>query len=145
MNPPRFVPRIKVFFCSWWSRESARRAGLDRFADRADLDVSRVGCTSHLQAASILQAFRHGADGVWISGCQPGDCPDGQAHSYARRQYYILKNLLVYVGLEPQRLLVSWISARDFDLLSETAARLVEGVHQVGPVSWRPHLAERGA
>ncbi len=39
----------------------------------------------------VLAAFRHGADGVWVSGCHPGDCHYISGNYYARRKFALLQ------------------------------------------------------
>ena len=61
----------------------------------------------------ILNAFRHGADGVWVSGCHPGECHYLEGNYYARGRFALLKNFIEHVGVEPGRLQFSWISSSE--------------------------------
>jgi coenzyme F420-reducing hydrogenase delta subunit len=95
--------------------------------------VIRIPCTGRLNPKFILQAFRNGADGVWVSGCHPGDCHYIAGNLFARRRFAILKNLLEYCGLEPGRLHFSWISSAEASKFQETVIRVTESVSSLGP------------
>jgi coenzyme F420-reducing hydrogenase delta subunit len=81
----------------------------------------------------ILAAFRHGADGVWVSGCHPGDCHYIEGNYYARRKFALLKNLLEHTGIEPGRLHFSWISSAEATKFAEVAREVVEAIRAEGP------------
>ena len=90
-------------------------------------------CTGRINPKFILAALRHGADGVWVSGCHPGDCHYIKGNFYARRKFALLKNLLEHTGMEPGRVQFSWISSAEATKFAETAREVVETVKAVGP------------
>ncbi|RLC76695.1 MAG: methyl-viologen-reducing hydrogenase subunit delta, partial [Chloroflexi bacterium] len=69
-----FQPRIVVFACNWCSYAGADLAGVSRMQYPPTTRVIRVMCSGRVQPGFILEAFNHGADGVLITGCHPGDC-----------------------------------------------------------------------
>jgi coenzyme F420-reducing hydrogenase delta subunit len=81
----------------------------------------------------ILEAFRRGADGVWVSGCHPGDCHYIAGNYFARRKFTLFHDLLNYAGLEPGRLHFSWISSAEGEKFARVATEVVEAVRAVGP------------
>ena len=83
----------------------------------------------------ILQAFRQGVDGVWVSGCHPGDCHYVSGNLFARRRFVVLKNLLEYIGIEPGRLHFTWISSAEAGRFQEKAREVVHAVQELGPIS----------
>jgi F420-non-reducing hydrogenase iron-sulfur subunit len=80
-----------------------------------------------------MATLRHGADGVWVSGCHPGDCHYIEGNFYARRKFTLLKNLLEHTGLEPGRLHFSWISSAEATKFAEVARGVVSSVKETGP------------
>jgi coenzyme F420-reducing hydrogenase delta subunit len=72
-------------------------------------------------------------DGVWVSGCHPGDCHYIEGNYYARRKFAMLKNLLEYSGLEPGRLHFSWISSAESTKFVTVARQVIEDVAALGP------------
>jgi coenzyme F420-reducing hydrogenase delta subunit len=81
----------------------------------------------------ILAAFRNGADGVWISGCHPGDCHYIEGNYYARRKFALFRTLFKHIGIDERRLHFSWISAAEGPKFATVANEVVDAVKEVGP------------
>jgi coenzyme F420-reducing hydrogenase delta subunit len=73
-------------------------------------------------------------DGVWVSGCHPGDCHYIEGNFYARRKFVLLKNLPEHTGLEPGRLHFSWISSAESTKYVQVAIEVIEAVRRLGPL-----------
>jgi F420-non-reducing hydrogenase iron-sulfur subunit len=128
-----FQPRIAAFFCNWCTYGGADLAGVSRLQYPHYIRVIRIPCTGRLNPNFVLTAFRQGADGVWVSGCHPGDCHYIAGNLHARRRFTILKNLLEYVGMEPDRLHFSWISSAEASKFQETVTEVTQAVQKLGP------------
>lgn len=126
-------PKIIAFLCNWCSYGAADLAGVSRLQYPANIRVIRVPCSGRINPKFILAALRHGADGVWVSGCHPGDCHYIEGNYYARRKFALLKNFLEHTGIEPGRLHFSWISSAEASKFAKTAQVVVEAVRAVGP------------
>ena len=63
-----FEPKIVAFLCNWCSYGAADLAGVGRMNYPANIRVVRVPCTGRMSPEFILDAFRRGIDGVWVSG-----------------------------------------------------------------------------
>ena len=131
-----FEPRIAAFFCNWCTYGGADLAGVSRLSYPPNIRVVRIPCTGRMSPKFILQAFRQGADGVWVSGCHPGDCHYIAGNLYARRRFSVLHNLLEYVGLEPGRLHFSWISSAEASKFQQTVIQVTEAVRALGPCNF---------
>jgi len=68
MNKKFFYPRIVAFLCNWCSYGAADLAGVSRLQYQSNIQVIRIPCTGCMSPKFILQAFRRGIDGVWVSG-----------------------------------------------------------------------------
>ncbi|MCB2188408.1 MAG: hydrogenase iron-sulfur subunit [Deltaproteobacteria bacterium] len=128
-----FEPVIAAFFCNWCTYGGADLAGVSRLQYPPNIRAIRIPCTGRMSPKFVLAALRQGADGVWVSGCHPGDCHYIEGNLFARRRFTILKNLLEYVGLEPGRLHFSWISSAEATKFQETVIQVTEAVRQLGP------------
>ena len=126
-------PKIVSFFCNWCTYGAADLAGVSRFEHPACTRVIRVPCSGRISPKFILAAFRQGADGVWVSGCHPGDCHYIEGNMYARRKFALLKNLLEFTGIEPGRLHFSWISSAESTKYVEVINQVIEAVRALGP------------
>ncbi len=126
-------PKILAFLCNWCSYGAADLAGVSRLKQPPNIRIIRVPCSGRMNPKFILQALRKGADGVWVSGCHPGDCHYIEGNYYARRKFALLKNLLEFVGIEPERLHFSWISSAEATKFATVAKEVVETVKKAGP------------
>ena len=123
-----FEPRITAFVCTWCTYAGADLAGTSRLKYASNVRVIRVPCTGRVDPLFIIKAFERGADGVLISGCHPGDCHYTAGNYYARRRWIVFRDLLLYLGIEPERLQFSWVSAAEggkwADLVNDVTTRL---------------------
>ena len=126
-------PKIISFFCNWCTYGAADLAGVSRFEHPPNTRVIRVPCSGRIDPKFILAAFRQGADGVWVSGCHPGDCHYIEGNFYARRKFALFKNLLEFNGIEPGRLHFSWISSAESTKYLEVVQDVIEAVRKLGP------------
>ena len=108
-----FEPKIVAFLCKWCSSAGSDLAGVSRMKYPPNVVPITVMCSGSVSPLYIFSAFKEGADGVLVSGCHPGDCHYIKGNYYARRRIALVKNLLEYIGLEPQRFRMSWVSAAE--------------------------------
>jgi len=132
----KFEPKIIVFLCNWCSYGAADLAGVSRFQYPPNMRIIRVPCSGRITPKMILAAFRHGIDGVWVSGCHPGDCHYLTGNYYARRKFTLFKSLLEYTGLEPGRIHFSWISSAEGVKFAEVANNLIQEIGKLGSAKY---------
>lgn len=99
-----------------------------------NIRVIRLPCSGRVSPKFILSAFRKGADGVWVSGCHPGECHYMEGNYYARRKFALLKNLMEYTWIEPGRLHFSWISSAESTKFVAVVNEVVSSVKALGSV-----------
>ncbi|MEJ2039340.1 MAG: hydrogenase iron-sulfur subunit [Desulfosarcinaceae bacterium] len=126
-------PKIIAFFCNWCTYGAADLAGVSRLQYPPNIRVIRVPCSGRISPKFILSALRNGADGVWVSGCHPGDCHYIEGNFYARRKFALLKNLLEFTGIEPGRVQFSWISSAESTKFAKVAKEVTDTVQELGP------------
>jgi hypothetical protein len=63
----------------------------------------------------VLETFAKGADGVLIIGCPQPDCHYVEGNSQTERKVRILRKLLGWTGLEPERLGLNWAYAANIE------------------------------
>ncbi len=127
-------PRILAFACNWCTYAGADLAGLNRMKYPANIRLLRVPCSGRVNPQYVLEALQKGCDGVLVCGCHPGDCHYSTGNYYAKRRLMIFKRFLEYVGLEPERFNVKWISASEAGRFRDTVKEFTEGVRKVGPL-----------
>ncbi|MCB2145527.1 MAG: hydrogenase iron-sulfur subunit [Deltaproteobacteria bacterium] len=124
-----------AFFCNWCTYGAADLAGVSRFQYPANIRVIRLPCSGRVSPKFILAALREGADGVWVSGCHPGDCHYIEGNYYARRKFALLTNLLTFMGVEPDRVQFSWISSAESTKFVKVVNEVTEKIRALGPAS----------
>ncbi len=129
-----FEPNIVAFLCNWCSYAGADLAGTSRIHYPSNVKVIRVMCTGRVNPLFVVNALQQGADGVLVSGCHPGDCHYMQGNYYARRRFTLMRRFLEYLGIEPARVRMSWVSASEGAKWKEVIEEVVEGVKAVGPM-----------
>ena len=128
-----FEPKIVAFLCKWCSSAGSDLAGVSRMVYPPNVVPIQVMCSGSVSPLYILSAFNKGADGVLVSGCHPGDCHYLKGNYYARRRIALVKNLLEYVGLEPQRFQMSWVSAAEGTKYTQIIKDFVQELRPLGP------------
>ena len=128
-----FEPRIVAFLCKWCSSAGSDLAGVSRLQYPANVVPITVMCSGSVSPLYIFSAFRKGADGVLVSGCHPGDCHYIKGNYYARRRIALVKELLEFSGLEPERFQMSWVSAAEGKKYTEVISDFVDALKPLGP------------
>jgi len=129
-----FEPKIVAFLCNWCSYMGANMAGTNRMKYPANVKPIRVMCSGRIDPLFILHAFHKGADGVLVSGCHPGDCHYIKGNLFMRRRISVFRKLLEYIGIEPERLQVSWVSAAEPQKFTSVVSKVVKDVKELGPL-----------
>lgn len=128
-----FEPAIVAFLCNWCSYAGADLAGTSRIKYPPNVKVIRVMCSGRVNPMFIVNALQQGADGVLIAGCHPGDCHYVQGNYFAKRRIAVLKKLLEYIGIEPERVQMAWVSAAEGQKFADVISEVTEAVKKVGP------------
>ena len=126
-------PKIIAFLCNWCSYAGADLAGVGRIQYPSSIRVIRVPCSGRINPSFILACLQHGADGVLVCGCHPGDCHYLTGNYSARRKFALLKGLLEYVGLEEGRVQFSWVSAAEGPRFADVVTNVTETIRALGP------------
>jgi len=129
-----FEPNIVAFLCNWCSYAGADLTGTTRTHYPPTVKVIRVMCTGRVNPLFVAQVLRTGADGVLISGCHPGECHYMKGNFLARRRFLIMRNLLEFIGIDPQRIRMSWVSASEGKKFADVITEVTEEIKKLGPL-----------
>lgn len=129
----KFEPKIVAFLCKWCSSAGSDLAGVSRMKYPPNVVPITVMCSGSISPNYILSAFKDGADGVLVSGCHPGDCHYIKGNYYARRRITLVKELLEFIGIEPERFQMSWVSAAEGAKYTEIIKDFVKELEPLGP------------
>ena len=127
-----FTPKILAFLCNWCSYAGADLAGTSRLRYPPSIVPIRVMCSSRVDSLFVIEAYLEGADGILITGCHPGDCHYQKGNYFTRRRFVVLKKIFENLGLEAERLRLSWISASEGPKYARVATEFTEKIKKLG-------------
>ncbi|MDM7202626.1 MAG: hydrogenase iron-sulfur subunit [Thermodesulfobacteriaceae bacterium] len=81
------------------------------------VEIKRFPCSGHIEITHILRAFREGAVGVMVAGCERGTCHNGRGSERAEKKVIGAKKILEEIGMEGERVgffFIPRLSAEDF-------------------------------
>ena len=128
-----YEPRIVAFLCKWCSSAGSDLAGVSRIQYPANATPITVPCTGAISPMYILSAFNKGADGVLVSGCHIGDCHYIEGNYLARRKMHLIMQLIEFIGVEPNRFRMSWVSAAEGAKFAQVITNFVDDLQPLGP------------
>ncbi len=134
MPETRFEPKIVAFFCTWCTYTAADLTGISRMAYAPNVRLIRLMCSGRVDPQFVLAALRHGADGVLVGGCHPGDCHYQEGNYKTRRRIELLRAVLREMGVEDERLRLEWISASEGDKVQRVCNEMAEELRRLGPL-----------
>lgn len=126
-------PKIVGFACRWCTYAGADLAGTSRMEYPSSIRLIRVPCSGRVNPSFVIRAFQRGADGVLVAGCHPGDCHYTSGNLYTRRRYSLVKRFMDYLGMEPERFRVEWISAAEGARFAQVVKEMTREIQALGP------------
>ena len=133
MTDENWKPKIIAIICNWCSYAGADLAGGARIQYPPDVRAIRVMCTGRVDPLFIMKAFQDGADGMLISGCHFGDCHYLEGNYKCAKRMFLVKNLLKNIGLDDNRLRMTFVSASEGAKWGAVMTDVVKTVKELGP------------
>ena len=127
-----FKPKILAFLCNWCSYAGADLAGVSRLQMPPTVRNIRVMCSGRIKPLFLIKAWLGGADGVLMAGCHPGDCHYATGNYKARRRFALTKKVFESLGLDPDRIRLSWVSASEGPRYQQVMTEFSEKVKSAG-------------
>jgi F420-non-reducing hydrogenase iron-sulfur subunit len=137
-----FSPKILGFLCNWCSYAGADLAGVSRFQYPPTLRVIRVMCSGRIDPVFVLRAFSRRVDGVMVLGCHPGDCHYTSGNYYTRNRVQVLHQLLELAEINPDRLVLDWVSAGEGQRFAGLVTDFTERIQALGPLGRNEGLSQ---
>jgi coenzyme F420-reducing hydrogenase delta subunit len=100
-----------------------------------NVKIVRVPCSGRISPELVLRTFREGADGVMVLGCHIGDCHYSTGNHRTAKRMPMLKKLLEYTGIDPQRLYINWVSAAEGEKFASVITEFTEKMRSLPPMS----------
>ncbi len=133
MTTAEFEPKILAFCCNWCSYAGADLAGVSRMQYPPNVRIIRVMCSGRVSPELVVKALRSGADGVVVLGCHIGDCHYISGNHRTKKRMAILRGLLTYMGIDPRRVRLEWVSASEGDRFAQVVTEVTREIKELGP------------
>ena len=130
-----FNPKIIAFCCNWCAYAGADLAGVSRIQYPPTIRTIRVMCSGRVDPLMVVKALYYGADGVLVLGCHLGDCHYLTGNHRAKKRMAVLERLLGYLGIDPRRVRLDWVSAAEGDRFAKIVTEFTEELKKLGPLS----------
>ena len=139
-------PIILAFCCHYCAYAAADMAGSMRLSYPSNVRVLRFPCTGKIEENYILTAFERGVDGVMVAGCLEGGCHFLEGNLRARRRVERVKQILVEIGMEPQRLEMYNLSSAEGPRFAEIVKEMAGRIAPLGksPLAVSDEAMEQG-
>lgn len=83
----------------------------------------------------VLRAFSKGIDGVFIGACHLNECNYiTHGNFQARNMVLLVKRIMEYVGLNPERLQIQFMSGAESNVFVESVNSFVKKIKEIGPL-----------
>jgi F420-non-reducing hydrogenase iron-sulfur subunit len=128
-----FEPKIIGFCCNWCAYAGADLAGINRTQYPPNIRMIRVMCSGTIDPLFVMEAFQKGADGIFIGGCHIGDCHYQTGNHRTKKRVAILKKILSYLGIDPRRVRLEWVSAAEGQKFAQVVTDFVAEIKRLGP------------
>lgn len=130
-----FKPKIIAFCCNWCAYAGADLAGVSRIQYPPNLRIIRVMCSGRTKTEMVVKALYYGADGVLVLGCHIGDCHYKIGNHLTKKRVAVIKRLLGYLGVDPRRVRLDWVSAAEGSRFAQIVTKFTEEMKMLGPLS----------
>jgi F420-non-reducing hydrogenase iron-sulfur subunit len=102
-------------------------------------------CSGRVDLAFVLRAFSKGMDGVFIGGCRLNECNYvTQGNYHALSMVLLCKKIMEYMGINPERLRIQFMSGAEANLFVEDVNDFVKKVKEIGPLGKAEGIDEHG-
>lgn len=95
--------RVVIFACNWAGISAAENAGLVKIQYSPNIRLVKVVCLGNVSPTHILKAFKYGAHGVILTGCEAGECHYLTGNERCKDVVQEVKELMDILGIEPER------------------------------------------
>lgn len=134
-------PLIIAFCCHYCAYAAADLAGSMRLQYPTNVRVLKLPCTGKLEVNYLLTAFERGVDGVIVAGCLEGGCHFLEGNLRARRRVERTREILVEIGLEPERVEMFNLSSAEGPRFAQIVNEMSTRLAKLGPSPLRPERA----
>ncbi len=121
------------YCCEHGGIGAAERAGEEGWQCSPEALIIRVPCIGRVEVLHLLQAFREGADAVFVAGCLEKNCHHLYGNIEARKNVDHAKRILDSLGLNGERVELFNLASNQGLEFKESVDIMIERVERLGP------------
>jgi F420-non-reducing hydrogenase iron-sulfur subunit len=106
-----------------------------------NVKIIQVPCTGRVDIIHLLRAIEDGADGLYVAGCLEGECHFINGNLKTRKKVDYVKNALMEIGMEPERVEMYNLSSAMGLRFAEIAREMTDRIKELGPSPLRKNKA----
>ncbi len=99
--------------------------------DQPSVKIIRVPCSGQIQPIMLETALKNGASGTFALGCRMGDCHYRDGNKFCRDRLVGKRMPKLKPSVDKRRVQGYWLSALEYDKLSELVGQFVEDCKQL--------------
>lgn len=122
-----------MFHCRWCLPESAAVENLLPEEPESTVSTIKINCAARMEGELAIKAFGQGFDGVLVIGCEDGECHYEFGNRQAFNRLGMLRRILEFAGIYPERIGTIWISPYDPVSTKAQISEYIEKLKGVGP------------
>ncbi len=124
--------RIVAYCCEHGGLGAAERAKEEGRCS-SEVQILPVPCIGRVDVLHLLQAFREGADAVFLAGCLEKNCHHLYGNLEARKKVDQAKRILESLGIDGERLELFNVASNQGREFKESVDIMVERLERLGP------------
>jgi F420-non-reducing hydrogenase iron-sulfur subunit len=122
-----------IFFCNWSNYPGPQLSEWDFGESNTEAKMMVSMCSGRISPELIMEIFSRGAWGVMIAACPADQCEhDGNYRTCGRVS--LLKKMFQQLGLESERLRLTWIDKGEVVAFEKAVEAFVDDVQKLGPL-----------
>jgi coenzyme F420-reducing hydrogenase delta subunit len=125
--------RIIAYSCEHGGIGAVERAAEEHRQFSPDVVIIPVKCLGRVDVLHLLQAFREGADAVFVAGCLEKNCHHLYGNIEARKRVEQAKRILDSLGLNGERVEIFNLASNQGLEFKQSVDIMVERVERLGP------------
>jgi F420-non-reducing hydrogenase iron-sulfur subunit len=125
--------RVIGYCCEHGAIGAAEWTGMERRQYSPEVLIIPVPCIGRVDVLHLLQAFREGADAVFLAGCLEKNCHHLYGNLEARKRVDQAKRILDSIGLEGERLEMFYLASNQGREFKESVDIMIKRVERLGP------------
>ncbi|MBF0101976.1 MAG: hydrogenase iron-sulfur subunit [Desulfobacterales bacterium] len=120
--------------CAWGGLPAADNAGSRGLKYDSRVHIIGVPCVGQLDPCLFARAFKEGAPGLILIGCNPEECHHSYGVDHAASRVSAIKKLLSICGFDRRRIALAHADLNKPEELINTMESFIKTIQSIGPI-----------